>query len=71
MDGDPAEVTGVYERFMKELAAGNNRTGLSIRDEARADLVRTALDDVAPGAPEPSASPDDEPIVFPVHRMGP
>lgn len=55
MDGDPAEVTAVYERFMAELAAGNNRTGLAVRDEAREGLVRTVLRDVA--APAASAAP--------------
>ncbi|EYT54169.1 ABC transporter ATP-binding protein [Kocuria sp. UCD-OTCP] len=70
MDGDPEEVTRAYERFMKELAAGNNLTGYALRDEARANLARTVLDDVAPGAPEPSASPDEERFTFPVHRTG-
>lgn len=48
MDGTPDEVIAVYEHFMKELAAGNNRSGERIRDEARERMIRTALDDVAP-----------------------
>lgn len=87
MDGDPREVTTAYERFMKELAAGNNRTGQRVRDEARTSLVRTVLDDIAPDAVRPAASPDsgpgsdagddpeqgpdDGPYVFPVQRTGP
>ncbi|MGQ1836903.1 ABC transporter ATP-binding protein [Kocuria turfanensis] len=47
MDGTPEEVIAVYERFMKELAAGNNRSGERIRDDARNDMVRTVLDDVS------------------------
>ncbi|MFI7483542.1 ABC transporter ATP-binding protein [Kocuria sp. M1R5S2] len=56
MDGPPDEVIEVYERFMKELAAGNNRTAEGVRDEAAARMVRTELDDVAP---RPGA--DEEP----------
>ena len=58
MDGTPDEVIEVYERFMRELAAGNNRTAEATRDDARARMVRTVLDDVAlrdASAAEPSA----------------
>lgn len=48
MDGTPDEVIGGYERFMRELAAGNNRTAESVRDDARERMVRTEVDDVAP-----------------------
>lgn len=68
MDGEPAEVTAAYEHFMKELASGNNRTGLALRDEARSHLVRTVLDDVGPGVAE---APDDGPVVFTVQRAAP
>lgn len=48
MDGSPDEVIAVYERFMKELAAGNNLSGEGIRDDARSRMVGTVLDDVSP-----------------------
>lgn len=48
MDGTPDEVVEVYEQFMRELSAGNNRTAETVRDEARQSMVRTVLDDVAP-----------------------
>ncbi|MHC5560392.1 ABC transporter ATP-binding protein [Kocuria sp. U4B] len=70
MDGDPQEVTEAYGRFMKELAAGNNRTALTMRDGERARLVRTVLDDVADPPTVPGATLDDGPVVFPVQRPG-
>jgi teichoic acid transport system ATP-binding protein len=48
MDGAPDEVIPVYEHFMAELAAGNNRSGEAIRDDARSRMIGTALDDVSP-----------------------
>lgn len=51
MDGEPGEVTKVYERFMHELAAGNNTSGLALRDQVRENLVRTVLEDVCSTVP--------------------
>lgn len=56
MDGTPDEVIAVYERFMRELSAGNNRTAEATRDDARERMVRTVLDDVAPRPGGGSAS---------------
>jgi teichoic acid transport system ATP-binding protein len=56
MDGDPGDVIAVYERFMKDLAAGNNKSALAMRDEARESLVRTVVADLGPSAAQPGGT---------------
>ena len=56
MDGDPGDVIAVYERFMKDLAAGNNKSALAMRDEAREALVRTVVADLGPSAAQPGGT---------------
>ena len=46
MDGDPKTVTGEYEAFMKDLAAGNNFAAQGRKEQRQSEFVRTELREV-------------------------
>jgi hypothetical protein len=41
---------------MKALAAGNNKSALALRDEAREALVRTVVADLGPAPAQPGGT---------------
>lgn len=43
MDGEPADVTGRYAAFARQLSKGNGISAAKIRDEARGNLVATQV----------------------------